>query len=159
MATFVEAWNYVFSANIAKPVTPAVGEVRFNNAVPYANVTKVWIMFNTADTPSRDVSSALLAIAAGAALYIEQRDNAAAWVLFTVTGPPVNTGNYYVEIPVKLEDAVGDVGAQLGELPIIIRSAVTRGASGPDDAPTDGLVYGRHKGKWRAIAISGVGQA
>jgi hypothetical protein len=102
VASFVENWNYTFNNTAAAP--PANSQVRFNAAQALA--TKVWVHISTKD--GRDVRTLLLSFQAGAAIYLQDQGNSANWVVYRLTGPPLDLTTY-VELPVTYVDGGGAI--------------------------------------------------
>lgn len=86
--------EWMFNATITEP--PGSGQVRLNNA-NQTLATKVWIHNVTA--PGVDAGNVLRQAKMGEQIYIQEKDNAAAWQLYDVLADAIDrTG--YVEIAV-----------------------------------------------------------
>jgi hypothetical protein len=87
--------SYDFSAALTAP--PTSNQVRFDAAYPYTAVQAVWCRPVTTD--GIDVTNALLAILPGSTVYVQDKNDHTAYVLFVTTGPAVEHLTY-VELPV-----------------------------------------------------------
>ena len=86
--------DYSFNDTVTAP--PGGGQVRFDNATQNL-ATKIWISNVTA--PGVDINHFLGVIVAGATIIMQDKDNSARWIKFTVSGAPIDNTTYY-ELPV-----------------------------------------------------------
>ena len=91
-------YRYVFAVGITAPPNP--GTVRLDSAT-MASVANMFIDKTSNDSAA--MTTMLLAIRPGDAIYIQDRSNTTAWLRFVVTGAPTDTGGTlsYVLVPVK----------------------------------------------------------
>jgi len=89
------AWFFATSAVMADPGS---GNMRFNAATAAAT-TAIAISTHTAD--NIDYGGSLRSLVLGDSFYLQDRDNAANWVRYDLSGPPVDNGAW-LQIPVAL---------------------------------------------------------
>lgn len=85
---------YDFSSSTAEP--PTGNQIRFDAGAPYTAVTRLWMRNLTAD--GIDIHAMLMGLAVGETLYIQDKNDHAAFVTVDTTGAPVNKTDY-VEVP------------------------------------------------------------
>jgi hypothetical protein len=88
---------FLFDWSTATVEPPTSNQVRFDAGPPYTAVTKVWVRNLTTD--GIDVHTYLLLVAAGATIYLQDKNDATLYARFTSTAPAVDKTTY-VEIPV-----------------------------------------------------------
>ena len=97
----------VYSYN-ATPSEPPIGnQIRFNHAT-LAQVTKAWISNTTTD--GTDQFHALRKIPHGGTMLVQERTNHLDAVLFRITSPPVDKGDY-IEVGVQHQESQGTLAA------------------------------------------------
>jgi hypothetical protein len=102
--------SYLYTHNLTLTEPPSESQLRFNAAAPYTAVTRVWARYHTVD--GEDVGRVLLVtVKAGSVLYVQDRDDAARNVSFTVTAAPVDKATY-VEFVVTFRSAESALLAQ-----------------------------------------------
>jgi hypothetical protein len=88
------SYEYQFDSATIEP--PGTDVIRFNNTM-HDQVNAIWV--HTTSSLGKDNTNAFTQIAEGNRLFIQDKDSAAAWVSYTVTGPAFLKGPNYFEIP------------------------------------------------------------
>jgi hypothetical protein len=127
------AAEYTFSNTTTEP--PSTGQIRFNNATQTA-ATKIWVHDQTA--PGVDISVILAGIKSGTQFYLQDKDDASKWQLFSVTADAIDKTTYW-EIPVTFIKG----GTALSAQRVMATSIRAGGASG-------GSVDLDYNGSWAA---------
>lgn len=100
MPTVAQSWEYTFNATTFEP--PGNNQLRFDAGAPYDAVTRVWFRKQTAD--AKDIHTQALRIAVGATVYLQDRNEAARYVVFETIAAPIEKLDY-MELPVRLFEA------------------------------------------------------
>jgi hypothetical protein len=124
-------WSFTFSTSTdelaANPTPPTDDSVRLDAAAPYAAVARLWARLNTTD--GLDVYVALMAIAPGSTVYVQDAGNHSIYVTLTTTGSPIDKTTY-VEIPVAY---VANGGALGNKKAIAFAAIAPAGEAPPPD--------------------------
>ena len=119
-------FEYMFSAATSEP--PTGSEVRLNNANQDL-ATKAWIRDTTAT--GTDASNVFTLTKNGQELYIQDKDNAANYKHYKITGSAVDKGTY-TEFPISFLDGTGTLPEQRVALALIHTGpAGPQGPAGP----------------------------
>ena len=102
--------SFSFNANTTTP--PTGNQLRLNNASQTA-ATSMYVAHTTFD--GMDATNGLNNIRSGDLIYIQDFDNAATWVRYTVSGTPINHGSWH-EFPIAWESGPANVPFQKIEL-------------------------------------------
>lgn len=103
-AGYSNSGEWTFGTTITEP--PSSGQIRFNNATQNS-ATKMWIHETTAT--SIDVSIMLrLAIQPSGTIYLQDKDTAAQYKVFNVTGAIIDKGAY-IEVPISFREGGTDL--------------------------------------------------
>jgi hypothetical protein len=119
-------FEYMFDSATVEP--PTQNEIRFNNSM-HTLVTAVWV--HRLSSLGKDNSNSFSLVDAGNRLFIQDKDVAAKWVSYDVTGPatPKGGGNYF-EFPVAFRDA----GPEALPQQRVLFNIATKGATGATGA-------------------------
>ena len=119
------AWTYDFSTALVPP--PVATQIRLNAAHPYTAVTAVYVRNLT--TTGLDVHVVLMAIPAGATLYVQDKNDHTLFGRFETAGAPIDQTDY-VEFPVTWQAN----GAALVQQEIQL-AVITEATLPPDGGP------------------------
>jgi len=113
-------FEYSFSSATSAP--PGSTQIRFDAGSPYSAVTKVWIRNVTSN--GVDVYQALRLLPTGAHILIQDKNDHTQYVVFAVSGTPIDNTTYF-EIPVTF---VEQGTALSGGQPVLFQSVGTSGS-------------------------------
>lgn len=86
---FSVSHSYRYLNNITPP--PANGQMRFNNL---DQVAATELMLAYLDASDHDLKTILLSLPAGNLIYVQDRNNSAAWQAWTLTAAPIDNTTY-----------------------------------------------------------------